>query len=102
VAEMKTKVNDASVDGFLAKVANATRREDARALLAMMKGVTRAAAFGGVQTIEQARRPVAQTPGSIAPAVGTILPVRRGISMAARRTGGAQSRITDLTSTAPH
>jgi len=41
VAEMKTKVNDASVEAYLDGVANATRREDAKAVLALMKSVTR-------------------------------------------------------------
>jgi len=41
VAEMKTRVNDASVDAFLDRVANKTRREDAKAVLALMKSVTR-------------------------------------------------------------
>ena len=39
--ELKTKVNDASVDDFLNRVPNATRREDAFALLKLMKAVTR-------------------------------------------------------------
>jgi hypothetical protein len=43
VAEMKTTVNDASVDAFLAGVANTTRREDAKTVLALMKSVTRRA-----------------------------------------------------------
>jgi hypothetical protein len=38
---MKTKVNDASVEKFIDGVANATRREDARAVLALMKSITR-------------------------------------------------------------
>ena len=43
MAEMKTKVNDASVEAFLDGVANATRREDAKTVLALMKSVTRKA-----------------------------------------------------------
>lgn len=43
MAEMKTKVNDASVDAFLDRVANKTRREDAKTVLALMKSVTRKA-----------------------------------------------------------
>jgi len=41
MAEMKTKVNDASVEEFLNRVGNAKRREDAFAILKMMKAVTR-------------------------------------------------------------
>jgi hypothetical protein len=40
-AEQKTKVNDASVEDFLNRVPNPTRREDAFALLKLMKAVTR-------------------------------------------------------------
>ncbi len=41
MAEMKTKVNDASVDTFLDGIANKTRRDDAKAVLALMKSATR-------------------------------------------------------------
>ena len=41
MAEMKTKVNDASVEEFVDGLANATRREDAKVVLALMKSVTR-------------------------------------------------------------
>ena len=41
MAEMKTKVNDASVEDFLNRIGNAKRREDAFAILKMMKSVTR-------------------------------------------------------------
>lgn len=40
MAEMKTKVNDASVEDFLSGVAHAQRRADAFAVLKMMKAVT--------------------------------------------------------------
>lgn len=39
--ELKTKVNNASVDKFLDSVANETRRDDARAVLQLMKQITR-------------------------------------------------------------
>ena len=42
-AELKTKVNDASVEDFLNRVPNDARREDAFALLKLMKAVTRKA-----------------------------------------------------------
>jgi hypothetical protein len=38
---MKTKVNGASVEGFLKRVPNAGRREDAFAILKMLRAVTR-------------------------------------------------------------
>ena len=41
MAENKTKANDASVEAFLDRVPNATRREDAYTLLKMLKGITR-------------------------------------------------------------
>lgn len=41
MADLKTKVNDASVEDFLNGIENATRRDDAFAVLAMMKSVTR-------------------------------------------------------------
>lgn len=40
MAEIKTKVNDVSVDDFLDAVPDETRREDARAVSAMMARVT--------------------------------------------------------------
>ena len=40
-AHMKTKVNEASVEHFLNRVSNAKRRDDAFAVLKMMKAVTR-------------------------------------------------------------
>jgi len=40
---MKTKVNDASVEAFIDGVANKTRREDAKTVLALMTRVTRKA-----------------------------------------------------------
>src|SRR4051812_45084029 len=40
-AQIKTKVNDADVQGFLNRIGNAKRREDAFAILEMMKSVTR-------------------------------------------------------------
>ncbi|MET0593587.1 MAG: DUF1801 domain-containing protein [Polyangiaceae bacterium] len=40
MAELKTKKNDASVDGFLAKIKNETQQRDARAVLAMMQRIT--------------------------------------------------------------
>jgi len=42
MAELKTKRTEASVDDFIAGIADAQRREDCRALLAMMKRVTKA------------------------------------------------------------
>ena len=41
MAEMKTKVNDASVEAFLDGIANQTRREVAKTVSALMKSVTR-------------------------------------------------------------
>jgi hypothetical protein len=41
MSEMKTKVNRASVEGFLDRVENAKRRADAFAILKMMKSATR-------------------------------------------------------------
>jgi len=41
MAEMKTKVNDASVEEFLGSLGNARRREDAFTVLRLMKAVTR-------------------------------------------------------------
>ena len=41
MAEIKTKLNDASVEAFLDRVPNATRREDAHTLVRMLKGITR-------------------------------------------------------------
>ena len=41
MAEIKTKANDASVEVFLDRVPNATRREDARTLVRMLKSITR-------------------------------------------------------------
>ena len=41
MAELKTKKNDASVDAFLEKIADPRRREDAVAVAAMMKAVTK-------------------------------------------------------------
>jgi hypothetical protein len=40
MAENQTVENDASVDAFLAQVEHPTRRDDARALVAMMRRVT--------------------------------------------------------------
>ena len=40
-AELKTRVNDASVEAFLDRVPNATRREDAYTLVRMLKAITR-------------------------------------------------------------
>jgi len=40
VSELKTRRNDASVEEFLASVANARRREDSFTLLAMLKRIT--------------------------------------------------------------
>ena len=42
MAELKTKKNTASVEDFLAGIENEKRREDAFAVLKLMKGVTRA------------------------------------------------------------
>ena len=42
MAELKTKRTEASVDDFIAGIADEQRREDCRALLAMMKRVTKA------------------------------------------------------------
>ncbi|MEX0644066.1 MAG: DUF1801 domain-containing protein [Parvularculaceae bacterium] len=39
-ADLKTKPTDASVEAFIARVANETRRRDAKTLLAMMKKLT--------------------------------------------------------------
>lgn len=41
MAELKTKPTKQSVAAFLAKVADATKREDAKTLIAMMKDVTK-------------------------------------------------------------
>jgi uncharacterized protein DUF1801 len=41
MADLKTKVNNAGVEDFLNSVGNAKRREDAFAILKMMKSVTR-------------------------------------------------------------
>ena len=41
MADLKTKVNKAGVEDFLNRVGNAKRREDAFAILKMMKSVTR-------------------------------------------------------------
>ena len=41
MADLKTKVNNAGVEDFLNRVGNAKRREDAFAILKMMKSVTR-------------------------------------------------------------
>jgi hypothetical protein len=41
MAELKTKRNDASVEAFLDKVPNEAQRADARALVALMKRVTK-------------------------------------------------------------
>ena len=41
MAEIKTKVNDASVEAFLDRVPSATRREDAYTLVRMLKSITR-------------------------------------------------------------
>ena len=38
---MKTKANDASVEVFLDRIPNATRREDAHTLVRMLKSITR-------------------------------------------------------------
>ena len=40
-AQVKTKVNDGSVQDFLNRIGNAKRREDAFAILKMMQSVTR-------------------------------------------------------------
>jgi hypothetical protein len=42
MAELKTKRTEASVDDFIAGIADEQRRKDCRALLAMMKRVTKA------------------------------------------------------------
>jgi hypothetical protein len=42
MAELKTKRTEASVDDFIAGIADEQRREDCRTLLAMMKRVTKA------------------------------------------------------------
>jgi hypothetical protein len=42
MAELKTKVNDASVDKFLRGVTDETKREDSYKILAMMKKATQA------------------------------------------------------------
>ena len=42
MAELKTKRTEASVDDFIAGIADEQRREDCKALLAMMKRVTKA------------------------------------------------------------
>ena len=42
MAEMKTKVNEASVEGFLSKVEDEQKRKDARTLVSMMKKATNA------------------------------------------------------------
>ncbi|MDX9760191.1 MAG: DUF1801 domain-containing protein [Bacteroidota bacterium] len=41
MAEIKTKVNDASVEAFLASVENAQRREDSFVVLELMKKITK-------------------------------------------------------------
>jgi hypothetical protein len=41
MAELKTRVNDASVEAFLDGIGHATRRSDAFAVLGLMKSVTR-------------------------------------------------------------
>jgi hypothetical protein len=41
VAENKTKATAASVEAFLDRIPNATRRQDAHTLLRMLKGITR-------------------------------------------------------------
>jgi len=41
MAELKTKVNDGSVEAFLAGIPNDRRRDDARAVMKLMKAVTR-------------------------------------------------------------
>lgn len=41
MAELKTKVNDASVEGFLKGIKDDTKRDDAFQILEMMKKVTR-------------------------------------------------------------
>jgi hypothetical protein len=41
MAELKTKVNAAGVEGFLKRVANDQRREDAFAIVKMLRAVTR-------------------------------------------------------------
>jgi hypothetical protein len=41
VAELKTKINDQSVDAFLKSIPNERRRRDAMIVLDMMKAVTR-------------------------------------------------------------
>lgn len=41
MAERRTHENDASVDAFIDKVKNATRREDARVIVKMMAAVSR-------------------------------------------------------------
>ena len=41
MAEMKTKVNDASVEGFLSTVEDEQKRKDSREIIKMMKQVTR-------------------------------------------------------------
>lgn len=40
LAELKTKVNDASVEGFLKTVTDETKRKDSEVLLGMMKKIT--------------------------------------------------------------
>jgi len=42
MAELKTKVNDASVDKFLSNVTDETKREDSYKILEMMKKATKA------------------------------------------------------------
>lgn len=41
MAEIKTKVNDASVEAFLASVENGKRREDSFTVLELMKNITK-------------------------------------------------------------
>ncbi len=41
MAELKTKANDASVEGFLASVSDATRRAEMETLVKLMKRITR-------------------------------------------------------------
>jgi hypothetical protein len=41
VAEANTKATSASVEAFLERITNATRRQDAYTLLRMLKGITR-------------------------------------------------------------
>lgn len=42
MAELKTKLNDASVEGFLDKVADEKKREDSYKILELMKKITKA------------------------------------------------------------